>query len=135
MTSKSIRTNKEIRGFMMFDILEQPIDSFITGGDGLYSTSVFDETKYPEDPVMDVTLINFIKFISTAYGAAYQEDGFRIVEAMKRDKIRKKTLRFRSSHPLFVDGMPDFQNACLISGLIFMGIPILPYFDGNTVMV
>lgn len=135
MATKSIRTNNEVRGFMMFDILEHPIQSFITSGDGLYSTAVFDESKYPDESVIDVSLINFIKFISTAYGKAYQEDGFRIVEAMKRDKVKKKTLRFRASHPLFVDGMPDFQNACLISGLIFMGIPILPYFDGNEVMV
>lgn len=135
MSSQSIRTNKQVRTFMMYEMLEEPIANYVARGDGVYCKPVFQTHVHPEEAVVDLSVNAFIRYISTAYGSIYQEEGFQIVQEMNADRQRKTTLRFRSSHPLFVDGVSDFQNACLISGLIYLGIPFAPYFDGNDVLV
>lgn len=124
----------EVRSFMMFVNLEEPLLTFLSAGDSL-AESVFDEALYPNAEVVDMSMINLIKFVSTAFGLVYLEEAVDIIKAMKDDGIKRKSVRFRSRHPLFVEGHPDYQNVCLISGMIYMGIAIPGYFDGDQVLV
>ena len=87
------------------------------------------------ETVIDINLIDFVKFISTCYGYVYQDEAKRIVEAMESDQIKQFSLRFRCSHTLFLYGTPEYQNICLISAMIYLGIPIDGYFDGANVLV
>lgn len=126
----------ELRSFSMYVILKKPLVEFLTDGDGINALPVYDENSYEHVDVelIDCSLINFVKFISTAFGRCRLQEAFRIMEKIKKDGVRKETLRFRSRHPLFVDGSPRYQNVCLISGMIFLGIPIFPYFDGLKIL-
>ncbi|WP_454266310.1 hypothetical protein [Rossellomorea marisflavi] len=110
------------------------MNDFLMGGDGVNALPVFEEEHYPESHMIDSSLINLIKFISTSFGRSRIPAGFKIVERIHSDNSKKKTFRFRSRHPLFVDGSPKYQNVCLVSGMVYLGIPILPYFDGQNVL-
>ncbi|MCR6108569.1 hypothetical protein HXA32_20070 [Salipaludibacillus agaradhaerens] len=118
----------------MYEALEKPLTDFLEMGDGVNALPVFEEEFYPESDMVDISLINFIKFISTTFGRRRLPAGFKIVERMRSESLKKKTFRFRSRHPLFVDGTPQYQNVCLVSGMVHLGIPILPYFDGQNVL-
>lgn len=118
----------------MYEVLEKPLMEFLQGGDGVNALPVFEEESYPESHMIDSSLINLIKFISTSFGRSRLPAGFKIVERIHSDCSKKKTFRFRSRHPLFVDGSPRYQNVCLVSGMVHLGIPILPYFDGESVL-
>lgn len=118
----------------MYEVLERPLVSFLGEGDGINALPVFEEEFYPESEMIDSSLINLIKFIGTAFGRSRIPQGFKIVERIHSDNAKKKTFRFRSRHPLFVDGSPRYQNVCLVSGMVYLGIPILPYFDGTNIL-
>ena len=120
-----------VRSFSMYEVLERPLLDFLKEGDGFNATPVYDEDSYPDAEMVDASLINFVKFIATAFGRSRLPDAFKIVERIHRDNNKKKTFRFRSRHPLFIDGAPRYQNICLVSGMVHLGIPILPYFDGE----
>ncbi|WP_139368367.1 hypothetical protein [Evansella clarkii] len=107
---------------------------FLEGGDGVNALPVFEEEYYPDSHMIDSSLINLIKFISTSFGRSRIPAAYKIVERIHIDCSKKKTFRFRSRHPLFVDGSPKYQNICLVSGMVHLGIPILPYFDGQNVL-
>lgn len=124
-----IEANK-VRSFSMYEMLEKPLTDFLKEGDGVNALPVFEEEYYPDAAMVDSSLINLIKFISTAFGRSRLPQAFKIVERIHHDNPRKRTFRFRSRHPLFVDGSPRYQNVCLVSGMVYLGIPILPYFDG-----
>lgn len=124
----------KVRSFSMYEMLERPLLDFLSEGDGVNALPVFEEEFFPEADMVDMSSINLIKFISTAFGRSKVPQAFKIVERIQRDNSRKKTYRFRSKHPLFTDGSPRYQNVCLVSGMVYLGIPILPYFDGQTVL-
>lgn len=107
---------------------------FLNEGDGVHALPVFEEEFYPDAQMVDSTLINLVKFVSTAFGRCRLPQAYKIVERIHSDNARKKTFRFRSKHPLFVDGSPKYQNVCVVSGMVHLGIPILPYFDGVNVL-
>lgn len=125
----------DVRGFMMYENLYQALSEYIRDGDGYHAISVFDEDRFPESDLIDGSIPNLAKMLSTAFGLAHTEKAIAIVSAIRRDGVRKKTLRFRSRHPIFAVGTPLFQNVCLISGMIHMEIPILPYFNGTDILV
>lgn len=118
----------------MYELLEKPLTDFLKQGDGVNALPVFEEEFYPNADLIDSSLINLIKFISTAFGRSRLPQGFKIVERIHQANAKKKTFRFRSHHPLFTDGSPRYQNVCLVSGMVYLGIPILPYFDGMNVL-
>ncbi|MGX1195831.1 hypothetical protein [Metabacillus sp. SLBN-84] len=126
--------DNKVRSFSMYEVLEKPLNDFLMGGDGVNALPVFEEEFYPTSHMIDSSMINLIKFISTSFGRARIPAGFKIAERIQSDNSKKKTFRFRSRHPLFVDGSPRYQNVCLISGMVYLGIPILPYFDGQNVL-
>lgn len=126
--------DNKVRSFSMYEVLEKPLLDFLREGDGIHALPVFEEEYYPDSETIDTSLINLIKFISTAFGRCKLPQGFKIVERIHSDNARKRTFRFRSRHPLFVDGSPKYQNVCLVSGMVHLGIPILPYFDGTNVL-
>jgi len=126
--------DNKVRSFSMYEVLERPLLDFLREGDGINALPVFEEEYFPDAELVDVSLINLIKFISTAFGRTRITQGFKIVERIQRDNPKKQTLRFRSRHPLFTDGSPKYQNVCLVSGMVYLGIPILPYFDGTNVL-
>lgn len=126
--------DNKVRSFSMYEVLEKPLMEFLAGGDGVNALPVFEEEYYPDSAMIDSSLINLIKFISTSFGRSRIPAGFKIVERIHQDNSKKKTFRFRSRHPLFVDGSPRYQNVCLVSGMVYLGIPILPYFDGQNVL-
>lgn len=131
-TSEAIPNS--VRSFSMYEVLERPLLDFLRSGDGVNALPVFEEEYYPDSDTIDCSPINLIKFIATAYGRARIPQAFKIVERIHADNPRKRTYRFRSRHPLFVDGSPKYQNVCLVSGMVYLGIPILPYFDGVNVL-
>lgn len=124
----------KVRSFSMYEMLEKPLMDFLQGGDGVNALPVFEEEYYPDSDMIDSSLINLIKFISTSFGRSRLPAAFKIVERIHDDNSKKKTFRFRSRHPLFTDGSPRYQNVCLVSGMVHLGIPILPYFDGEKIL-
>lgn len=124
----------KVRSFSMYELLERPLLDFLSEGDGVNALPVFEEEFFPDADLVDMSLINLVKFISTAFGRSRLPQAFKIVERIHRDNSKKKTTRFRSRHPLFTDGSPRYQNICLVSGMVYLGIPILPYFDGEKVL-
>lgn len=127
------RINK-VRSFSMYDVLRKPLTDFLQEGDGVNALPVFEEEYYPEADMVDSSLVNLVKFISTSFGRSKIPQAYKIVERIHIDNARKETLRFRSRHPLYIDGSPRYQNICLVSGMVYLGIPILPYFDGMNVL-
>ena len=134
--SAGCKTNveNELRSFSMYAVLKKPLMEFLIDGDGINALAVYDEDDYPDSELIDCSLINLIKFISTAFGRGRIPQAFKIIERIREDNCKKEIFRFRSKHPLFTDGSPRYQNVCLISGMVFLGIPILPYFDGVNVL-
>lgn len=125
----------KVRSFSMLEVLEKPLVDFMVGGDGVDALPVYDEQYHDSALVVDTTLINLAKFLATAYGRTHFTAAYNIQKRIVRDnKVKKKTLRFRSRHPLFKSGTNQHQNVCLISGMIHLKIPILPYFDGTKVL-
>lgn len=131
--SIDVSPNK-VRSFSMYEVLERPLLDFLKQGDGFNALPVFEEEFFPDAEMIDMSMINLVKFISTAFGRSRLPQAFKIVERIQRDNSRKKTYRFRSRHPLFTGGSPRYQNVCLVSGMVFLEIPILPYFDGQSIL-
>lgn len=127
-------TENKIQSFSMYAVLEKPLNDFLSQGDGISVLPVFDERQFPDAKVVDVSLINWIRTISTAFGRKRMPQAYKIVERIKETNGRKKTLRFRSPHPLYTNGTPKDQNYCLVSAMVYLEIPILPYFDGMNVL-
>lgn len=124
----------KVRSFSMYEVLEKPLLDYLNEGDGYNALPVFEEQFFPDAQLVDTSMINLVRFISTAFGRSRLPQAFKIVDRIQADCVRKKTYRFRSRHPLFTDGKPRYQNICLVSGMVLLGIPILPYFDGQVVL-
>lgn len=152
------RKNRDIiRGAKIYNILIPPLIKYLKNGDGGYQINNVMKYHPPfrikqpntkeqltrmelneiidKESIIDINLIDFVRFISTCYGYVYQEEAKRIVNAIEADQIKMYTLRFRCSHTLFLYGTPEYQNICLISAMIYLGIPIDSYFDGTNVLV
>lgn len=129
-----VSNENKVRSFLLYEALEKPLKDFIEQGDGLYALAVFEERYFPDSDMVDVTLINLIKVIATAFGRSRVPQGLKIMERIERDNMAKKAIRFRSKHPLYTDGSTRYQNVCLVSGMVHLGIPILPYFDGVNIL-
>lgn len=124
----------DVRSFSMYEVLERSLNDFLRDGDGVDALPVYEERYYEDANVVDCTLINLVKLLSTAYGRTKIAQGSVIEKRIYDENPRKKSLRFRSQHPLFTDGSSRYQNVCLISGMVYLGIPIFPYFDGESVL-
>lgn len=126
----------KVRSFSMYGVLEKPLLDFIEDGDGVNALPVFEEEYFPDADLVDSTLINLVKLISTAFGRSRLPEAYKIIERIHIDgsKLKNRSFRFRSRHPLFTDGSQKYQNVCLVSGMVHLGIPILPYFDGEKVL-
>lgn len=124
----------KVRSFTMYKALYRALEEFIESGEGLNTLPVFEEEYFPDSDTVDVTMKNFIRLLATAFGRAHIPMAMRIVDRMERTNARKHTFRFRSRHPLFVYGESRDQNICLVSGMVHLGIPILPYFDGKSLL-
>lgn len=120
---------------MIYDVLHRALEDYIDAGDGYHAISVYDEDVYTESQLIDASVINLVKLLSTGFGLTHVDEAIAIAKAMQEKDVRKKTMRFRSKHPLFANGSPFYQNVCLISGMIHFEIPILPYFTGQDVLV
>lgn len=129
------RNDNLARGFMMYEVLDEPLRDYWANGDGSYVLPTFPKDRFPAADVIDIPFPNLIRLLSTAYGQVYQDEGFAIACAMRDAGVAKKVLRFRSRHPLYANGSQLYQNACLISGMIYLGIPIPDYFDGDKILV
>lgn len=141
-------SRKKVRSIMIFSELIPPLIEFIRYGDKYQIKNVMEAAPLykhasginvsrviNKEPLLDITLVDFIKFISTCFGYSYQEEAKIIYEAMMKNKVRKRIFHFRCGHSLYLYGSPEYQNICLISGMIYLGIPIEGYFDGNNVLV
>lgn len=124
-----------VRGFMIYQELFDILEEYVLWGDGYHSIAVFDEDVYEDSQLIDASVINLVKLLSTAFGMARINEAVAVVREMHKDGVLKKSMRFRSRHPLFANGTPFYQNVCLVSGMIHMGIPILPYFNGIDLLV
>lgn len=124
-----------VRGFMVYENLHEILEEYVEWGDGYHSVAVFDEDIYTDSALIDGTVINLVKILSTAFGLTHVNEAIAIVNHLHEDGVRKKTMRFRSKHPLFTNGSPLYQNICLVSGMIHMEIPILPYFNGTELLI
>lgn len=125
----------KVRGFMVYQNLYDILDEYIQWGDGYHSLPVYDESIFADADAMDVSIINLMKLLSTAFGLTHVNEAVTIVNAIHSEGVGKTAVRFRSRHPLFVGGTPLYQNVCLVSGMIHMNIPILPYFDGEKLLI
>jgi len=70
----------KVRSFSMYEVLEKPLLDFIREGDGINALPVFEEEYYPNINMVDTTLINLIKFISTSFGRSRLPQAFKIIE-------------------------------------------------------
>ncbi|OMF76676.1 hypothetical protein [Paenibacillus glucanolyticus] len=127
-------TDNKLQSFSMYAVLEKPLVDFLEQGDGIKVLPVYEEKHFPDAEVVDTSLINLIKLLSTAFGRNRLAQAYKIIDRIQDTNAKKKTLRFRSRHPLFTDGSPKHQNLCLVSGMVYLGIPILPYFDGFDIL-
>lgn len=118
----------------MYAVLEKPLLDYLKQGDGINVLSVYEERHFPDAEVVDITLVNLVKLLATAFGVSRFPQAYKIIDRIQDTNSRKKTLRFRSRHPLFTNGSPKHQNLCLVSGMVYLGIPILPYFDGVNIL-
>lgn len=125
----------KVRGFMVYENLYETLEDYIKWGDGYHSIAVFDEDMYGNSDLIDGSVINIVKLLSTAFGLTHVNEAVAIVRELQKESIKKKTMRFRSRHPLFMSGSPLYQNICLVSGMIHMEIPILPYFNGQEMLI
>ncbi len=132
---KMAKIENDIRIFSMMSELERPLVKYIKKGDGDLVKPFYDVNEFPDASVVDITLINFIKFISTTFGNHYLDEAVLILQEIQDDGDTRKIFKFRSTHPLYVSGNSNYQNACLISGMIFLGIPIEGYFDGERLTI
>lgn len=135
MIEEIVAVPNDVRGFMVYDVLHQALTEFIAAGDGYNAVSVFNEDVYTDAQLIDTSVNNMVRLLSTSFGTTHVEEAVAIARAMQKDGVRKKTMRFRSRHPLFANGSPLYQNVCLISGMIHFEIPILPYFTGQNLLV
>ena len=126
--------DNKLQSFSMYAVLEKPLLDFCAQGDGISVLPVFEEKHFPDAEVVDVSLVNLVKLLATAFGRTRLPQAYKIIDRIQDTNGRKKTLRFRSRHPLFTDGSPKHQNLCLVSGMVYLGIPILPYFDGVNIL-
>ncbi|MCL6663494.1 MULTISPECIES: hypothetical protein [Paenibacillus] len=126
--------DNKIQSFSMYAVLEKPLVDFFEQGDGINVLPVYEERHFPDAEVVDASLVNLVKLLATAFGRSRLPQAYKIIDRIQDTNSRKKTLRFRSRHPLFTDGSPKHQNLCLVSGMVYLGIPILPYFDGVRVL-
>lgn len=124
----------KVRTFAVYEALVAPLQQFLEQGDGVNALSTFDESLYPDAGVVDASTAHAVRFISTAFGRSRLPQGYKIVDRIVRDNPKTARVRFRSRHPLFVDGSSRYQNVCLVSAMVHLGIPILPYFDGVNVL-
>lgn len=124
----------KVRSFVTYEVLIKALTEFLDQGDGIRAKPVFSEDVFPDSPVVDSTVINMIRFISTAFGQTRGVEALKIVDRLQEDNASKRTIRFRSKHPLFYQNEIRFKNLCLVSGMVHLGIPILPYFNGVSVM-
>lgn len=127
--------SNKVRGFMVYENLYEILEDYIKWGDGYHSIAVFDEDIYSDSDLIDGSVINIVKLLSTAFGLTHVNEAAAIVKELQRESTKKKTMRFRSRHPLFMSGSPLYQNICLVSGMIHMEIPILPYFNGQELLI
>lgn len=127
-------SDNKLQSFSMYAVLEKPLLDFCAQGDGINVLPVFEEKHFPDAEVVDVSLVNLVKFLGTAFGRTRVPQAYKIIDRIQDTNGRKKTLRFRSRHPLFTDGSPASQNVSLVSGMVYLGIPILPYFDGVNIL-
>ena len=112
---------------MIFSELIPPLIEFIRYGDKYQIKNVMEAAPainmprvnvsriISKEPLLDITLVDFIKFISTCFGYNYQEEAKIIYEAMLKHKVRKRIFHFRCGHSLYLYGSPEYQNICLIS--------------------
>ncbi|WP_145142138.1 hypothetical protein [Paenibacillus sp. Y412MC10] len=127
-------SDNKLQSFSMYAVLEKPLVDFFEQGDGVHVLAVYEEKHFPDAEVVDTSLVNLVKLLATAFGRTRLPQAYKIIDRIQDTNARKKTLRFRSRHPLFTDGSPKHQNLCLVSGMVYLGIPILPYFDGVNVL-
>lgn len=132
---EKVEVTNDVRGFMVYDVLHQALKEYIEAGDGFHAVSVFDEDVYTDSLLIDSSVNSMVRLLATGFGLTHADEALAIAKAMQRDGVRKKTMRFRSRHPLFANGSPLYQNICLISGMIHFEIPILPYFTGQELLV
>lgn len=124
----------KVRTFMIYEALVAPLEQFLEQGDGVNALSTFDESLYPDAGLVDASTAHAVRFITTAFGRSRLPQGYKIVDRIVRDNPKTVRVRFRSRHPLFADGSARYQNVCLVSAMVHLGIPILPYFDGLNVL-
>ena len=105
----------QVRSFMMLDVLEQPLINFITNGDDDLIKPFYDEADFPDTNVIDISLINFIKFISTAFGSFYIEESIARLEcqaAMKDERECDHRRRYwRASRPAIASPGAALQSS------------------------
>lgn len=125
----------KVRSFSIYEVLHKPLLEFLQDGDGVNSLPVYNDEDHPNAKLIDSSLIDAVKFISTAFGRVEFKRAHEIERRIAQDRrTKKKTLRFRSKHPLYCGMTNQVQNTCLISGMVHLHIPILPYFDGEVII-
>lgn len=85
--------------------------------------------EFVDSNEIEITFINFVKYLCTSHSGFYQSDAIKIVDALKLSKVDTKCFRFKSTH-VFFENNSYKKNIRLVSAMITLGIPIYGLYEG-----
>lgn len=125
----------EVRSVRLFRPMLEALDQYVKQGDGVFTTPCFLPEVYPNQPLIDTSLEHAVQLLATAFGANNQVQAKAIFAHMAQTNQPVEFIQVNSAHPLFADGTFVQQNLCVLGAMLFLGIPIPSYFNGQTVLV
>lgn len=115
------------------EIVIDSLDHFIQYGDKWDIEPSPDLKKYhPNVPTLDISRTTLIRYLLTAYGHKTTEIGDLINAEIVSNHEPLRFITVRTEHPELVENRGTRQYR-LISAMVYMGIPILHYFDGRNI--
>lgn len=119
--------------FCIPEIILNALDVFIQDGDGWdMELDPTIRSVYEDMPMLDIPRSTLIKFCITSYGNKKSDVASKIVQKIKKDSLPQMYITIRSSHPQILQN-PEKRMEKLICAMVYIGIPIYPYFDGKKI--
>lgn len=116
------------------NVIVDSLNNYIKEGDGLdVIPSKLQRDFHPESNTVDISLSGLIKFLLTTYGSQDSDDSELVYGLIMQENGKTKRITFTSSHPDIIasKNMIGFR---LVNAMVYMGIPIRGYFDGQQVI-
>lgn len=106
------------------------IDEFLTKGDGWDIIPHKYNQEHHAEQVVDITKTACIKFLYSAYGNKETDIAEYIHDTMTETDEPTTFISIRTNNPELIKNHNNAAYA-IICAMVWMGIPILDYFDGK----